>query len=563
MVVAPIHRQRVSSAIDSSTSSEPQCQSKSTMTHPGGAPRRSLFFWKCVKSVLNFIAFLVGLFSGPFSKKGYIPWPSETSIADTPVSELVDKIKKGQLKSTSVVQFYINRIHQVNPHVNAVVHLASERAIEEASKVDQEVLKILKGEPDADLSILEKPLLGIPFTCKDSIGVKDMIQSSGCTFRKNVLAEEDADVITQLRKSGGIPLCITNVPEILLWWESSNLLYGTTNNPYDLSRTTGGSSGGEAALIACCASPIGLGSDMGGSIRIPSFYCGVFGHKTTSRIISTKGMWPPVSDSLDQYVAFGPMARRVADLKLMFKSMLKDEGKAKLKLDQPVDLSKINLLWMDDEGGNPLFSPIESEILNALYDSVSALERKHGLSGQKVSFARMINTMEMWAVCIRNADRRTVTELINEVSGSQIKPGSEIVKSMFGYSKHSFNLCFLAFLQVMMTIPDDSKAFVKLAKMTLDLRDKFIEKLGPNGVLICPTMPQVAPKHSTTPFKGTDTTFAALFNILELPVTQVPIKITSSGLPIGLQVVSAPLNDNLCLEVAASLEEIFGGYKRP
>lgn len=520
--------------------------------------------WKCIKSFMNLIVFIVGFINNPFSAKKRIPWDDEDPrISLVPIEQLVAKIKSGDITSTQVVSHYVKRIQRVNPLINAVIDVASDEALKEAAVIDQGVRKIINGEPDADLSLLEKPLLGIPFSCKDSIGVKGMLQTAGSFHRKGQVAQNDAAVISALRSKGAIPLAITNVPEILLWWECNNVLYGESRNPHDLSRITGGSSGGEASLVAVDSIPFGVGSDMGGSIRIPSFYCGIFGHKTSPRLISTKGMWPEFPEPLNDFISFGPIARNMSDLKLTLKCMLSESMRGRVNLDKPVDMSRIRIMWMIEEPGNPLTTPVSDEVKVAIEDAVHALVKKHGISEKKVSFPALARTLEMWSIGIREADERSVQDLLEQVSGEKINVNVELFKSVLGLSKFSFNALFLCNVQKVLDAPTGSARFDKFKNAMKRLKQKVLQSLGDDGVLICSTMPETAPKHCSTPFKGTDTSLVGAANLLGLPATQVPIRISSDGLPIGLQVASAPYNDHLCLAVAESLEEIFGGYKRP
>ena len=189
------------------------------------------------------------------------------------------------------MQAYVERMNLVQPYINAVVQHRGDEAIEEAKQYDKKIQHELAGNPPIDgISVLSLPLLGVPFTVKDSISIKGLSLTAGLYARKGVVAEEDAAVVLNLRKAGAIPIAVTNVPEFLLWWDSCNNIYGRTNNPYDKSRIAGGSSGGEAALIAAAGTVCGMGTDIGGSIRIPAFCCGVFGHKPTPFIIPINGM---------------------------------------------------------------------------------------------------------------------------------------------------------------------------------------------------------------------------------------------------------------------------------
>lgn len=343
------------------------------------------------------------------------------------------------------------------------------------------------------------------------------------------------------------------------------MLFGRTNNPHDLSRIAGGSSGGEAALLATGASLLSLGSDMGGSIRIPASFCGVFGYKPSPGIVSHMGMWPEAPVELESFVAFGPLARYACDLKLGLISMAKSPAHIeKLRLDEPVHLKDVKVFWMENEGGNPLFSTVQPEILNRLREVVSFLKQGFDITTELVSFPRMVYSMEMWTACIANEDPRTALDLMKASSARQeVNVYAEIAKSAIGQSEFSFNLIFLAMVQMIMAVEPGSKAFHRLLNMAKDLKEDICSTLGKNGILLCPTMPEEAPKHNTSALKGLDVSLTGIFNALGLPSVQVPVGFNSNGLPIGIQVVSVPNNDRLCLETAVQLEKTFGGWCHP
>ena len=168
-----------------------------------------------------------------------------------------------------------------------------------------------------------------------------------------------------LIKAGAIPLAVTNVSELCMWMESYNKVYGKTNNPYHNGRIPGGSSGGEASNLAAAGSPFGIGSDVGGSIRMPAFFNGIFGHKPSTGLVSNKGQIPGATGIIDTFLSTGPMSRYAADLLPMFKVMLKPSSlNLNLKLDEPINLRKIKLYYMKDDGGNPIVSPVNDELID-------------------------------------------------------------------------------------------------------------------------------------------------------------------------------------------------------
>src|SRR5580698_4886966 len=196
-------------------------------------------------------------------------------------------IRDGAVSSAELVSAHLARIDEVNPALNAVVEILRESALRQAEAVDR---RRARGEP-------LRPLEGVPFSVKDSIEVEGTVCSAGTIgFQHAAQSKRDATLVARLRDAGAIPIARTNLPDLLFAFESDNLIFGRTNNPYDRARTCGGSSGGEAALIAAGGSPLGLGSDAAGSVRLPAHYCGISTIKPTSGRLARTGHVPPAGD---------------------------------------------------------------------------------------------------------------------------------------------------------------------------------------------------------------------------------------------------------------------------
>src|SRR4029453_19321103 len=192
-------------------------------------------------------------------------------LIDASVNWLAKAILTKTVSSEEVVRAFLSRIEAVNPKINAVVQLRAQEAIEEARAAD----KLLQTSKDVG------PLHGVPFTVKDSFDTAGIVSTGGLKGRSSFVPATDATAVARLRSAGAILLGKTNTPELTLAFETNNLVYGRTNNPFDLERTSGGSSGGAAAILSVSGSPLELGSDTGGSIRLPSHYCGIAGLKPT------------------------------------------------------------------------------------------------------------------------------------------------------------------------------------------------------------------------------------------------------------------------------------------
>ena len=211
-------------------------------------------------------------------------------------------IQEKEVSAAELVEAHLSRIEEVNPALNAVVMLAAERARKEATEADA---ALAKGESKG-------PLHGVPFTLKDSIDTEGIVTTGGTMGRKDYVPDADATVAARLRGAGGILLGKTNTPEITYAGETDNLIYGRTNNPFDLSRTPGGSSGGAGAIVCCGGAAFDIGSDTGGSIRGPAHHCGIAGIKPNSgRVPRTGHIVPHSFGAVDSLTQNGPMARYV------------------------------------------------------------------------------------------------------------------------------------------------------------------------------------------------------------------------------------------------------------
>lgn len=315
-----------------------------------------------VLALVVFTAFLVFVSYKALTRRGKtVPAISERhkDKITVPASVLARKIREGEIKAEEVMIAYIERIKEVNSFINAIVKDRFELALDEARQVDRALANMTEKEKE-DL-IQSKVLFGVPFTNKECFAAKGMPQSSGLVSRKDFISSENADVVQRLQDAGAILVAVSNVSELCMWWESSNHLYGRTSNPYDSERIVGGSSGGEAAIIAAAGSLIGTGSgknnwstviprggggtpalwlysytveidindyqiyfilDIGGSIRMPAFFNGVFGHKPSPGVVSNTGQFPNAVPRGQRLLATGPICRYATDLRTVLKVLI-------------------------------------------------------------------------------------------------------------------------------------------------------------------------------------------------------------------------------------------------
>ncbi|XP_072315011.1 fatty-acid amide hydrolase 2-B [Eucyclogobius newberryi] len=474
-----------------------------------------------------------------------------------PATQLARKIRRREVCSVEVVQAYIDRIQEVNPLINAMIQDRFSLALQEAAQVDKLIEEETGGE-----GVLEDrlPLLGVPLSVKESFALHGMAQTAGAVSKKGKLATVDAPVVALLKRAGAIPLGVTNVPEQCMWIESHNHLYGMTRNPYNLDRISGGSSGGEGSILGGACSVIGVGSDIGGSIRLPSFFCGIFGHKPTPGIVSNENQLPPISGPQEELLGSGPMCRYAVDLLPMLKIMA-GANVDKLSLNKKVEMKKLRFFTLPDCGEVPLTHPVSEDLQRAQKKVVERLEADLGVKVEEVHFPEFKHTMDMWFACMSLPTHEgkappSLAELLGE-PGSPVWPLWELLKAAVGKSDHTMPAILFA-LKSKATTPQFSAL-----KIREKLQQDFAELLGTDGVLLHPSFARVAPKHHHPLFTFGDIIYTAIYNVLGLPVTQCPLGLNEQGLPLGVQVVAGKLQDHLTIETAVYLEKAFGGWRDP
>ena len=278
---------------------------------------------------------------------------------------LARAILNKEFSSKELVAEFLNRIETVNPRLNTVVQITAEEALKQASEADK---LLARGETIG-------PLHGVPITIKDSIDTANVPTTWGTRGRTDFIPAQDATVVDRVRKAGAIILGKTNTPEFTLSFETDNPIYGRTNNPYNLDATPGGSSGGEAAIIAACGSPVGLGSDTGGSIRVPSHFCGLAGLKPSSGRVPRTGHAIPPGSLVDSFTQIGPIARYVEDLAMVLPIIAGEDGSdphvVPMPLNDPgkVDFQGMRAAVLKDNG---IVTP-DPETIEAVVATASVL----------------------------------------------------------------------------------------------------------------------------------------------------------------------------------------------
>jgi fatty acid amide hydrolase 2 len=469
--------------------------------------------------------------------------------------EIARRIRTGEISPTQAVQAHIDRIERVNPVINAVVAQRFDNALAEAREAER-ALVFGRELP---------PLHGVPFTVKEPIALAGSPWTSGSIHRKGTLADEDASAVARIRAAGAIPLGVTNTSEMAMWFESYNVLYGRTSNPYDPTRIPGGSSGGEGAVIGAGGSPFGVGADIGGSIRMPAFFCGVYGHKPTGGLVPLTGHHPVPHGVVGRYCTVGPLARRAADLWPLLKIMAGPDGRDPMALAAPrlgdpaaVSLEGMRILVCDDPGILGAARPT-AELREATWRAARILEAQ-GARLQPWRGADLRWGFLIWGASLQAAGGPSFHEVMGE--GSRPKLTIEVLRTLLGSANYTVPALGLSVLEKLLAGGPRS-----LEEHLLRLRDRLRrgleEELQRQHVLLLPTHPRPAPRHDWPLLRPLDFAYTALFNVLELPVTAAPMGLGAEGLPLGIQIVASRGQDHLPIAVAQALERATGGWSVP
>jgi amidase len=457
-------------------------------------------------------------------------------------AQMAEQIHNKKISPLELLEAHLARIAQLNPKINAFVHVNAERAIAEARESEAAVMR------RDNLG----PLHGVPISIKSSIDVAGMRCEVGTKLRAGYVASADAPLVSRLRKAGAIILGVTNTPELLMAWETDNLLYGRTNNPWDLSRTAGGSSGGEAAAIASGCSAGGVGSDGGGSIRVPSHFCGICGLKPTPGRIPATGHFPLCVGPFTVLGVVGPMARTVKDLKLLFEVMqgpdAGDLSSAPVPLRWPssAELKNTRIGYFEDDGR----TPVTPETRMAVRQAAEAL-RGAGFEVEPFRPEGLESARQLWWKFFGGTGGMLLAPMTRDRE-AELSP---ILKEFNGWVAADTPLTAQSLLDTW--IERDLLRMQMFAQM-----EKF-------SVLLCPVASIPAFRHGERSWQVEGKTvdyldawsYCEWFNLLGMPAAAVPVAQSPEGLPIGVQIVGRPWEEELVLGIAEVIENDGGGWK--
>jgi amidase len=446
-------------------------------------------------------------------------------------------IRSGEVSATELVEAHLRRIEAVNPCLNAVAEVLEETALESAARVDRERAQ---GNPLPALA-------GVPFSIKDSIEVEGTVCTAGTLGRKSAAPSiQDATVVARLRAAGAIPIARTNLPDLLFAFESDNLIRGRTNNPYDFSRSSGGSSGGEAALIAACGSPFGLGSDAAGSVRLPAHFCGIASIKPTSGRLPRTGHVPPAGGWIETLWQIGPMARRVEDLSSMMSLLAVPDGCDHTVVGMPfgdpakVRMKDLRIAFFTDNG----IVPAEPETIAVVRQAAASLSDAIG----RIEERRPPGVDESY-------------ELEMRMIGPDGGDGLRALLTALGTTRtHRLLDGWLMKLEPCRTTLD---GFAEYWAALDRFRARMFAFLENYDAIISPVFIEAALPHGSSieerTFQGFSYTMT--HNLTGWPAAVVRCGQTATGLPIGVQIAAHPWREDVALRIAAQLESTCGGWQ--
>ncbi len=450
------------------------------------------------------------------------------------VTQLAQAIRDKAVSSEELVTGHLARIEAVNPQLNAVVQITADKALAEARAADDAIARDEK----------TGPLHGVPFTIKDSLDTAGVITTWGTPGRKGFVPAVDATAVARLKAAGAILLGKTNTPEFTLGYETDNPVYGRTNNPYDLDRTPGGSSGGAAAIIAAGGSPFDLGSDTGGSIRLPAHYCGITGIKPTSGRVPRTGHAISAAGMLESLTQIGPMARYVADLALILPIIAGPDGRDPSIAPVPLlDPARVNLkglraaFYTDDGIETPTLT-----IMEAVRSATGSLAEAGAIMEEKRP-PGIEETIDILPVLSRGWDGGAWVKMLLSRAGTPLDETS-LDRYLAGETAAP------EFLVNLIDRWDQFKARMLTFMESYDL-------------IIAPVNAYPAIPHGQFRQKYRGFAYTMAYNLTGWPAAVVRIATSPEGLPIGVQLVAKPWREDIALAAAQHLETALGGWERP
>jgi Asp-tRNA(Asn)/Glu-tRNA(Gln) amidotransferase A subunit family amidase len=453
-----------------------------------------------------------------------------------PAVELLSMLRRQEISPLELAEEYIAQIERLNPHLHALVDFDPERVRAQARALQ---------ESDSPRG----PLFGLPMTVKSSIATAGYRCEIGSLLHRGNIPHQNATVVERLKRAGALILGTTNCPEFLMAYETDNRLYGRTCNPWDMQRTSGGSSGGEAAAIAAGLSAAGLGSDSGGSVREPAHFTGICSLKPTPGRIPARGHLPACDGPFAILGAIGPMARTVRDLTLLFLTLSGQDAldpvspPIGLRNESLKDLKRVPIAFFEDDG----LIPVTPETRQVVQDAAKSL-RSQGFNVRPVRPQALEEARQLWWKFFVRGGAMLLDPLVRERQ-SELSP------------------TFLDFLSIAHREPPLSAEELLSAWMDCDrVRRKLLAEMENFPILLCPVCAIPAFRHGERSWDVDGQRvqyldvmrFTQWFNLLGAPAAVVPAGRSPVGLPIGVQIVGRPFEDERVLGIAAAVEASYG-----
>jgi len=445
-------------------------------------------------------------------------------------------IRKKEISAYELVQACIERIEEVNPALNAVVQLPAEWALEEARRTDS---ALARGD-------VLGPLHGVPFTLKDAIETEGVVSTGGTQGRAHYVPNQDAVVVKRLRKAGAILLGKTNCPELGWAWESDNLIYGRTNNPYNLELSPGGSSGGESAIIGAGGSPFGLGSDAGGSVRFPAHCTGIASLKPTSGRVPRTGHFPGPGGILDALWQIGPLARYVEDLTLVLPVISgvdwQDAAIVPAPLGDPcaIDLKHLRVALHTDNG---IATP-SADIVDVVRKAATRLVQE-GIAVEEATPTGIEQTYEIYFDLFTADGGAGVKSALARAGTANVHPLMQRV------------------LELQQRGAKSMADFGALVGRWDVYRRDMLSFMSGFDVILCPVSSFAGMVHGSTYDRLSCFSYMMNSNLTGWPAAVVRGGNTREGLPLGVQIIARPWREDVALAVAQFLQDALGGWQRP
>ncbi|MGZ4815595.1 MAG: amidase, partial [Terriglobales bacterium] len=450
-------------------------------------------------------------------------------------TQMAAMVAAREASPVELVEAHLEQIEKVNPKLNAFVDVRAADALAEARAAEKAVIN---GD---NLG----PMHGVPISIKSCIDVSGMKCEAGSRLRAGNIPKKDAVLVQRLKSAGAIVLGVTNTPEFLMAWETDNLLYGRTNNPWDVTRTAGGSSGGESAAIAACMSACGVGSDGGGSVRVPAHYTGICALKPTPGRIPGTGHFPAGAGPFAWLGQIGPMARYIEDIHLMLGVMSGYDVGDPVSVAVPLvevddaELRNMKIGYFEDDGQHP----VTAETRTAIQAAVSAL-RDQGFTVEEFHPDHLKRVHELW----QDVFVRMTAMLFGPMLKGQEQRISPILAQM---------------RQVQSELPSFTPESLLMSIMERDiLREAVLREMEQYPVWLLPVAPGPAFKHGEIGWTREHHTatfietfpYTQWFNLLGCPAAVLPVAKSSEGLPIGVQLAGRPWEEGLVMGVASAIE---------